>query len=310
MSEKLNILITGGSGCIGSESKKALLEGGLVNKIVLTSRSKKVPSSNDSDKLHYEQVDLSNTQDLLRVIQKHDINKILHTAAIRTSEAQDNPHKAFDVNVTATLNLCEAARLSKQIQRFVFISTAAVYGATTESVDETAPTTSYLPYIASKLAAEQICECYAKSYNLPTFIIRPQIIYGPTRLGEGSTAGLSHALAAAVKGQDHTIDFAGPHSFHYTDDVGKLFAISLTKDLDKNFEVYNLPGSSHTSQEFVAAITKQAQKLNLKLGEMEAGTKEMPFPAVLNHQKFYQDFPEVKIKDLDTTIELGLKYFL
>ena len=63
MSDKpLNILITGGTGCIGSETKKVLSFSSQVNKIILTSRSIKTPSSKDHEKVIYEQVDLSNTQ--------------------------------------------------------------------------------------------------------------------------------------------------------------------------------------------------------------------------------------------------------
>lgn len=292
----MNILITGGFGCIATETKKVLVQNTAVDKIVLLSRNKRALAKNELEKVISEQVDLKSVESLQAMLDKYKITHVFHTAAIRTSEAQEKPAEAFDINVNITTNLMEACRLYGQIKRFVFISTAAVYGDVDCEMDESAPTTAHLTYIATKLAAEKVCECYARSYDIPTVVIRPQILYGPSRLSEGSTASVSHALVAAAKNEDFTIQFSGPHSFHYTADAGRFFCEAITKDNGKIYEVYNLPGESFSCREFADLLEKHSDS------RIQVIDKDLPFPKKVNADKFLMDYPAYPCTKVEQSI--------
>jgi len=295
----MNVLITGGYGCIGSETRRVLSKDKNVAKIILLSRNER--PSNEA-KVIPVKAELYNEKLLLEILKAHQITHILHTAAIRTAEAQIQPLEAFNVNVNYTANLLEAARLYGKIQRFVFISTAAVYGKQPYLIDESCPTTAHLTYVASKLAAEQVSQGYSLSYGIPTIVVRPQIIFGPSRLSEGSTASVTQAMLSAATGKNFEIAFSGPHSFHFTEDVGALFALCLRHDNKKDFEVYNLPGQSYSCREIAACIERQAKTLGKENCRINVADNELPFPTALNHQKFFSDYPEFKLHDLDQAV--------
>jgi UDP-glucuronate 4-epimerase len=92
----------------------------------------------------------------------------------------DHPHLYFDVNLTGTLHLLEAARESR-VGNFVFASTSSVYGAT-----ERIPFTEddlcdrpLAPYATSKRAAEMLGFTFHHLYGLPFTALRFFTVYGP-----------------------------------------------------------------------------------------------------------------------------------
>jgi nucleoside-diphosphate-sugar epimerase len=291
----MNIIITGGFGCIASETRKILQKASSVQKIVLLSRQKR-SLSDSSGKCLCEQVNLKDQTAIGDLLKKYQITHVFHTAAIRTSEAQEKPAEAFDINVNYTTNILEACRNYGKIKRVVFISTAAVYGDVDDEIDESAPTTAHLTYIATKLAAEKVCECYANSYGLQTIVIRPQILYGPSRLSEGSTASVSHALVAAAKNENFCIQFSGPHSFHFTEDVGKFFGDAIMNDNGKIYEVYNLPGESFRCREFADLLEKHSES------HIEVIENTLPFPTKVNADKFLKDYPDHQCTSLEQSV--------
>ena len=83
-----------------------------------------------------------------------------------------------DVTIEGTERLLEAAARAR-VERFVHISTIAVYGEQEGELDETAPLQETgRPYGDSKIAAEALCRSYAASGGHLT-ILRPSIVYGP-----------------------------------------------------------------------------------------------------------------------------------
>ena len=80
--------------------------------------------------------------------------------------------------IEGTRNMLEVA-LANKVQRFVHLSTTAVYGEAAGKVDETYPVQSTGdPYVDAKIQAEQLCWEYYKR-GLPVSIVRPPIVYGP-----------------------------------------------------------------------------------------------------------------------------------
>lgn len=118
---------------------------------------------------------------LRRIFGEFQPEKVVHLAAmagIRASMAE--PHKYYDVNLTGTLNMVEAARDAK-VQNFVFASTSSVYGNAVKLPfhEDDAADKPLAPYAASKRAAELLGHTYHHLYGLNFTALRFFTVYGP-----------------------------------------------------------------------------------------------------------------------------------
>ena len=85
----------------------------------------------------------------------------------------------IDTNITGTLNLMNSSR-RYNIKRFIQISSSEVYGqANVFPIKENQLTVANSPYAATKIAAEQMCLSYCKSFNFPGVVLRPFNAFGP-----------------------------------------------------------------------------------------------------------------------------------
>lgn len=152
-SRKTRIFVTGGAGYIGSHVVKMLGEQGYE---ILTYDN--LSSGNSWAVLYGELVkgDLDDKENLIKVLQAFKPDAIMHFAAfIEVAESVGNPLKYFRNNTANALNLLEAARFCG-VEKFIFSSTAAVYGIPDDNpVGENAPLQPINPYGASKAMTEK-----------------------------------------------------------------------------------------------------------------------------------------------------------
>ena len=115
------------------------------------------------------------------------IDVVFHEAAIASVPASiKNPEFVHDVNVNMTLDLMNYC-VRHGIKRFIFASSAAVYGIVNGEVSETTLCRPASPYGAGKLAIEDYLHAYRVSFGLEPVILRYFNIYGPRqKLGDYS----------------------------------------------------------------------------------------------------------------------------
>ena len=97
--------------------------------------------------------------------------------------------------------MIEACESSGSVKEFLFLSTAAVYDQVAkqiEDVTETSAVSKYAPYVSTKLESEEFLEEFSKTSDIVISVIRPQILFGPTRSLSGSTAGVTKCIQAAA----------------------------------------------------------------------------------------------------------------
>ena len=129
----MSILVTGGTGYIGSHTAVELLEAGYPVVILdnLANSSKKVLSRIEQitgKRPTFYQADLLDPDAVEEVFEKEDIDSVIHFAGLKAvGESVEKPLLYYQNNITGTLNLC-AAMQNHNVKKFVFSSSATVYG--------------------------------------------------------------------------------------------------------------------------------------------------------------------------------------
>ena len=158
-------LITGGAGYIGTHIADLFIASGkdvvLLDSLYqgLESRVQYLRDKHKQE-IPLEVIDVRNYEAINALLAAQNFTGIVHTAALKAvGESMEKPDEYLEVNYTATVELLEAAK-RHGITRFIFSSTAAVYGSP-DSMDpcrEDGPTAPISPYGSSKLLAESKVE--------------------------------------------------------------------------------------------------------------------------------------------------------
>ncbi|XUM22156.1 UDP-glucose 4-epimerase GalE [Bradyrhizobium oligotrophicum S58] len=209
----MTVLVTGGAGYIGSHMVLALAEAGesvVVIDNLSTGFSAFVP---DSVPLFIGDAGDENLVD--GVISQHGVDSIIHLAgSVVVPESVRDPLLYYRNNTMTTRSLLNAA-VARGVSRFVFSSTAAVYGNPDEvPVPESAPTRPTSPYGTSKLMAEIMLHDVASAHDLNYVVLRYFNVAGADPFGRTglATVGATHLMKIAMEvatGQRAKIDVFG-----------------------------------------------------------------------------------------------------
>ncbi len=172
------VLVTGGCGFIGSHLAQKLVALGANVTILDDLSTGSLDNIADfKDQVSFIQASIVDAAICDQVVRGQDI--IFHQAAyISVPGSVLSPASCHEINVNGTFNLLEAAR-QHGIQRFVYASSAAVYGQKEGICSEHSSTEPISPYGASKLIKEVYAQQYSRTYGLPTIGLRYFNVYGP-----------------------------------------------------------------------------------------------------------------------------------
>jgi UDP-glucose 4-epimerase len=166
----MNILITGGAGYIGSHVNKLLAELGH-NTIVIDNL---VQGHRELVKWgEFVQLDLANVAEVEALCNARHFDAVMHFAAFAlVGESVAEPSRYYENNVANTINLLSIMRRTG-INKFIFSSTAAVYGEPTlPYLDERHPVAPINPYGRTKSMVEQVLRDYHTAYGLQSVSLR------------------------------------------------------------------------------------------------------------------------------------------
>ena len=230
------VVVTGGSGFIGSHVVDVLVEAG--HQVTVIDHRVR-PHRSD---VGFEDVDLMDFSSVLAATKGAE--HIFHLAAVsNVNYAHKYPVYSTALNVMGTTHILEAARINGA-KRVHLASTVWVYNGAPNGkpADETVP--FYLEgaghiYTSSKMAAEMICHNYSQLYKVPFTILRYGIPYGP-RMREELL--IPTFTKKALNGQPLTISGRGEQyrNFLYVRDMAEAHALAM-KDGAVN-QTYNLEG--------------------------------------------------------------------
>ncbi|MDH4319752.1 MAG: NAD-dependent epimerase/dehydratase family protein [Desulfobulbaceae bacterium] len=184
------ILITGGAGFIGSNLVDNLLAQGCHVRVLdnfSTGKRDNLPQTNPA--LEILEGDITDSGIVQEAVQ--GVSAVVHLAAVASVQASvETPGATHQANFIGTLNLLEACRRNS-IKRFIFSSSAAVYGDTkTIPTPENTPPNPLTPYAADKLASEHYINFYHRQYGLDAGIFRFFNVYGPRQAPSSPYSGV------------------------------------------------------------------------------------------------------------------------
>jgi UDP-glucose 4-epimerase len=152
---------------------------------------------------------------------------VVHLAArAGIPDSVTDPLGTFDVNVSQTLGVLDAARLAGT-RRFVFASSNAAAGDHEPPADETDLPHPRSPYGASKLAGEAYCQAYAATYGMAACALRFSNAYGPRSLHKKSV--VAAWLRAALAGDPVSVHGDGEQTrdFVFASDLGAAVVAAI-----------------------------------------------------------------------------------
>lgn len=290
--KKKNILIVGGAGYIGSHMVNSL-NASEYTPIVLDNLSTGHQDAIAGTKLIIG--DMGDTQLLDKLFLTYPFDAVMHFASfIEVNQSVKNPGKFYQNNVANTLTLL-LAMIKHKIKKFIFSSSAAVYGEPQYTpIDENHPLVPINPYGHSKYMVEQMLEDFANAYDFQFAILRYFNAAGADPAGKLAERHLdeTHLIplllqvvknqraAITVYGRDYaTFDGTCVRDYVHVNDLcaAHLLALNVLDNGQKKC-IYNLGNGEGYSVQQVIDIAREVTQHPIQLIE---GERRSGDPAIL-----------------------------
>jgi CDP-paratose 2-epimerase len=296
------VLITGGSGFIGTNLADRLLSSG--EKVVLfdnlsrpgVEQNHKWLRQRHGSLVQLEVADTRNMGAISRVLPKASV--VFHFAAqVAVTTSLAHPRLDFEVNAMGTLNILEALRSLHDSPPLIFTSTNKVYGSLSEvaltvrgeryepedenvrenGIDEKQRLDFYSPYGCSKGTADQYVLDHARLFGLPGVVFRLSCIYGPHQFGTEDQGWVAHFLLQAMEGRPVTLfgDGKQVRDILFVEDLVDALLLARERALSLAGEAFNIGGGAGNATsllELMALIAElEGAAPRLKWGDWRPG---------------------------------------
>ena len=276
MTKKNRILVTGGSGFIGSTLVDLLINEG--HSVIVIDDLSTGLSSNHNESATYINEDLcryiDHPEEIITVLQEHNIDTVYHLAASADVFLSiNNPEKVYKINVLASIALVRACKKTG-VKKLAFASTSAVFGEPKYlPVDEDHDTNPISPYGLSKLGFEQYLNYFSIDTDMSITVFRLPNVYGPRQRPdlEGGVIAIFYGLMKQSQPIHMFGDGQQTRDWVYVDDIANAFYKAL-KNHEK-FNIFLLGSNTETSlNDLVACLVDvTGYEENPQYGAIRAG---------------------------------------
>lgn len=269
----MRCIVTGGAGFIGSHLVDRLLaENHSVTVLdnFSTGRPENLSRQEDTENLTLIEADVSDFSKIIPYFEKTDI--VFHLAALADIVPSiANPMEYYNSNVTGTLCVAEASRLSG-VKKLVYSASSSCYGI--PSIYPTPETVGFdpkYPYSFTKYLGEQIVFHWMKVYRLPVISLRLFNVYGPRSRTSGTYGAVFGVfLAQKIAGKPFTVvgDGNQRRDFVYISDVVEAFVKAAFSEIEN--EVFNVgSGEAQSINKLVSLLGEGKVHISRRPGEPE-----------------------------------------
>ena len=227
----MKYLVTGGAGFIGSHLVDRLLKDGHSVTVIdnfSTGRLENLAHQQDNKNLTIIKEDISDFEKIIPHFK--NIEAVFHIAGLADIVPSIvNPANYYRANVSGTMNVVEASRLS-QVKKFIYAASSSCYGIPdVYPTAEIAPIRPQYPYALTKYLGEQIVLHWGKVYKLPVISLRLFNVYGPRSRTSGTYGAVFGVfLAQKLNHEPFTVvgDGTQKRDFIYVSDVVNAFVMA------------------------------------------------------------------------------------
>jgi dTDP-glucose 4,6-dehydratase len=318
----MNILVTGGSGFIGSHFIEEILKKDDITKLYnldanTYASNKNLPFESDD---RYQKL----TMDIYAAyfpnqksyFESLNLNYIIHFAAeSHVDNSIVGPKKFIDTNIVGTFNLLEMFK-SINIQKFIHVSTDEVFGSLNYKEREFNIDSAYRPnspYAASKAASDFLVRSYVKTYNFPAIITNCSNNFGPRQYSEKFIPVCINKLK-----NKETIPLYGNGLnirdwIYVKDHISALINVLLDGIIGKQ---YLIGGNNEMSNiqliHSIVAVyeTITNQKVDWEWFEYVSDRPGHDFRYAIDNKDFLMEFPNFKLSEFNESLRKTVKSYL
>jgi len=285
------VLITGGTGFLGSHITKRLIDNVESITIVTTDIRQQTTLKSlgvDVNKINLVKGDVRDFDFLRLLFNEYEFDTVFHLGALsEVKKCQPDPKLAFDVNVGGTVNILEACRMYGKVKAVVVSSSDKAYGSGEVPYVEGQSLNGVGTYEVSKSATDLIARSFYSNYGVPVVVTRCSNLYG------GGDMNFSRVIPNNINkilNNESPMIWKGSEKstreFLYIDDAVNAY-LSLVNNIDKTKgEAYNIgSGEIFTIEELLNTL------LDTMDSDLEIEYVEKDFPEI-SHQ--YLDSSKIK----------------
>lgn len=260
------VAITGAAGMLAAYVVETLLSIGKINVIALVRNVEKA-RKRFSCYLNNRYLSIINYESSMPLQGLGKINYIIHAASLPHSDT-NTPVDVLVPNVIGTYQLLDFARKQDGFEKFLYLSSGAVYGnddtSNIEFVEDKPvsinPSDVSNCYAIGKCTGEALCAAYTRQYNISTKILRYGHTFGPGLNINNDIRAFAEFLRNAILGEDIKLITSGKQKRYYcyiSDATTALFRILFSNDGNNTYNVINA-NESHSILEFALEVAKQS----------------------------------------------------
>ncbi|WP_132058572.1 NAD-dependent epimerase/dehydratase family protein [Halorussus amylolyticus] len=291
MAESETVLVTGGTGFIGSYVAEDLVEAGHdVVAYDLSTDDRILEKLGVADDVEVVRGDITDPTSVFRAVTESGATRIVHLAALLTTLARDNPRSAVEVNVMGTNNVFEAARSLDQVQRVAWASSAAVYAPPAnydgDWVDEEDLVYPDTLYGATKEYNEHQAKVYFEDHDVSHVGLRPTVAYGPYR-ETGGSAFLANIVEKPALGESFAVEYGDQViDWQYVRDIAQAFRkAAFAPEEDLSQRIYNVRGEVATIREAAETVARIVPDADIEVSD----EGELPWTQMLDMTDAQED---------------------
>ncbi len=265
----MNILVTGGSGFIGSNLINLILRSSdhkVFNIDKLSYASNEDFNSSSDDNYNFYNIDLCDRESLKRIISSIDPEIVYHLAAeTHVDNSIASPDEFIRSNIIGTFNLLETLRennseASGRLKKIIHISTDEVFGDNDQYVNEEDRYEPSSPYSASKASSDHLVTAWGRTFSLPVIVTNCSNNFGPNQNKEKF---LPKVIISFIKELKIPVYGNGQQSRDWLFVEDHVRALKLIGEKGTIGEKYNISSMiNHTNLEMIGLIEKVLNEIH------------------------------------------------